>query len=173
MPLNLPENFDFELPDFQNLAQSAIGYTPNTALPQVNDGDFETRKQIFKEQGNAADLYAESIKVANKYVQAAVKATQLVKSTISYQIGIQDIRTEGINLQKAYVRTDLASSELAELNIKLNYQNQALPLLQEGLNHQLRELASKTELAAKKADYQIDQTASKFNLIDVQSRLAA
>ena len=173
MPLNLPENFDFELPDFQNLAQSAIGYTPNTALPQVSDGDFENRMQIFKEQGNAADLLGESIKVSNKYVKAAVKATQLVKSTISYQIGIQDIRTEGTNLQKAYVRTDLANSELAELNIKLDYQNRALPLLQEGLNHQLRELSSKTEMAAKKADYQVEQTASKFNTIDVQSRLAA
>lgn len=173
MPLNLPENFDFELPDFQNLAQSAIGFTPNTALPQVSDGDFENRMQIFKEQGNAADLLGESIKVSNKYVKAAVKATQLVRSTISYQIGIQDIRTEGINLQKAYVRTDLATTELAALNFKLNYENQALPLLQEGLNHQLRELASKTELAAKKAEYQIEQTASKFNTIDVQSRLAA
>ena len=129
--------------------------------------------QIFKEQGNAADLLGESIKVSNKYVKAAVKATQLVKSTISYQIGIQDIRTEGINLQKAYVRTDIANTELAVLNLKLNYENQALPLLQEGLNHQLRELASKTELAAKKAEYQIEHTASQFNLIDVQSRLAA
>jgi len=173
MPLNLPENFDFELPDFQNLAQSAIGYTPNPSLPRVTDGQRETDKQILKEQGNAADNLADSIKVSNKYLQGAIKATQLVKSTISYQIGIQDIRTEGINLQKAYVRTDLANSELAELNIKLDYQNRALPLLQEGLNHQLRELASKTELAAKKAEYQIEQTASKFNTIDVQSRLAA
>lgn len=173
MPFNLPQNFNIDLPDIQEFANGAIGFTPNPDLPRVTDQQREEDKRIFKEMGNAADNLKDAIGVSNKYVDAGIAATKLGKSLISYQIGLQDIRTEKVNFQKSVVRTEIAFTELNELNLKLGYQNNLLPHLEEEYRHKLTEARSKADLANRKAMKHEHETESKYPTVDVQARLIA
>ena len=173
MPFNLPNNFDVNLPDIQQFADSAIGFEPNPNLPRVTDSQREQDALVYREQANAASNLKDSIQVANKYVDAGIAATKLGKSLISYQIGLQDIRTEKVNFQKSVVKTEIAFTELSELNLKLGYQNAFLPVLEQEYQHKLTEAQSKANLANLKAMDHQHTTAMKYPTINVQSELIA
>lgn len=173
MPFNLPQNFDINLPDIQQFADSAIGFEPNPNLPRVSDSQREQDALAYREQMNAASNLKDSILVANKYVDAGISATKLGKSLISYQIGLQDIRTEKVNFQKSVVRTEIAFTELSELNLKLGYQNNLLPHLEMEYQHKLTEAQSKADLASRKAMSHQHETEMKYPTIDVQSMQVA
>jgi len=173
MPFQLPQNFDINLPDIHELANGAIGFEPNTNLPRVSDAQREQDALAYREQLNAASNLKDSIGVANRYLDAAISATKLGKSLITYQIGLQDIRTEKVNFQKSTVRTDIAFSELSELNLKLGYQTSALPLLETEYQHKLTEVSSKADLALRKAMAHQHETEMKYPTIDVQARQLA
>jgi hypothetical protein len=173
MPFNLPQNFEINLPDLQEFANGAIGFEPNPDLPRVSDSQREQDALAYREQMNAAASLKDSIQVANKYVDAAISATKLGKSLITYQIGLQDIRTEKVNFQKSVVRTDLAFTELSELNLKLGYQNVFLPVLEQEYQHKLTEAQSKADLAQRKAMAHQHETEMKYPTIDLQAQIAA
>jgi len=173
MPFNLPQSFEVNLPDLQEFANNAIGFEPNPDLPRVSDSQREQDALAYREQMNAAANLKDSIQVANKYVDAGISATKLGKSLITYQIGLQDIRTEKANFQKSVLRTDLAFTELSELNLKLGYQNAFLPVLEQEYQHKLTEAQSKADLAQRKAMAHQFETEMKYPTIDIQSRIAA
>ena len=173
MPFNLPQSFDVNLPDLQEFANNAIGFEPNPDLPRVSDSQREQDALAYREQMNAAANLKDSIQVANKYVDAGISATKLGKSLITYQIGLQDIRTEKVNFQKSVLRTDLAFTELSELNLKLGYQTAFLPVLEQEYQHKLTEAQSKADLAQRKAMAHQFETEMKYPTIDIQSRIAA
>lgn len=173
MPFNLPSNFEIELPEFQEFAQSAVGFSPNESLPRVTDAQREQDALAYREQMNAAANLKDSIGVANKYVEAGISATKLGKSLIQYQIGLQDIRTEKVNYQKSVVRTEIAVTELQELNLKLGYQNNLLPQLESEYRGKLTEAQSKADLAMRKAMAHQHETEMKYPTIDVSQRQIA
>jgi hypothetical protein len=173
MPFNLPQTFEINLPDLQEFANGAIGFEPNPDLPRVSDSQREQDALAYREQMNAAANLKDSIQVANKYVDAAISATKLGKSLITHQIGLQDLRTEKVNFQKAVVRTDLAFTELSELNLKLGYQNVFLPVLEQEYQHKLTEAQSKADLAQRKAMAHQHETEMKYPTIDLQAQIAA
>jgi hypothetical protein len=173
MPFTLPQNFEINLPDLQEFANNAVGFEPNPDLPRVSDLQREQDALAYREQMNAAANLKDSIQVANKYVDAAISATKLGKSLITYQIGLQDIRTEKVNFQKSVVRTDLAFTELSELNLKLGYQNVFLPVLEQEYQHKLTEAQSKADLAQRKAMAHQHETEMKYPTIDLQAQIAA
>ena len=173
MPFNLPQGFEVNLPDLQEFANNAIGFEPNPDLPRVSDSQREQDALAYREQMNAASNLKDSIGVANKYVDAGILATKLGKSLITYQIGLQDIRTEKVNFQKSVLRTDLAFTELSELNLKLGYQTAFLPVLEQEYQHKLTEAQSKADLAQRKALAHQFETEMKYPTIDIQSRIAA
>ena len=173
MPFNLPQSFEVNLPDLQEFANNAIGFEPNPDLPRISDSQREQDALAYREQMNAAANLKDSIQVANKYVDAGISATKLGKSLITYQIGLQDIRTEKVNFQKSVLRTDLAFTELSELNLKLGYQNACLPVLEQEYQHELTEAQSKADLAQRKALAHQFETEMKYPTIDIQSRIAA
>jgi len=173
MPFNLPQSFEVNLPDLQEFANGAIGFEPNPDLPRISDSQREQDALTYREQMNAAANLKDSIQVANKYVDAGISATKLGKSLITYQIGLQDIRTEKVNFQKSVIRTDLAFTELSELNLKLGYQNAFLPVLEQEYQHKLTEAQSKADLAQRKAMTHQFETEMKYPTIDIQSRIAA
>lgn len=169
MPFNLPQNFDINLPDIQELANNAVGFSPNPELPRVTDSQREQDALAYREQINAAANLQDSIKVANKYLDAAVTATKLGKSLINYQIGLQDIRTAKIEYTKAVARTDIAVTELDELRLKLGFNQSALPILEQEYRHKLTETQSKAELALRKAQAHQHQVEMQFPTIDVDA----
>ena len=173
MPFNLPQTFEVNLPDLQEFANNAIGFEPNPDLPRISDSQREQDALTYREQMNAAANLKDSIQVANKYVDAGISATKLGKSLITYQIGLQDIRTEKVNFQKSVLRTDLAFTELSELNLKLGYQNAFLPVLEQEYQHKLTEAQSKADLAQRKAMAHQFETEMKYPTIDLQARIAA
>lgn len=173
MSFNLPQSFEVNLPDLQEFANNAIGFEPNLDLPRVSDSQRAQDALTYREQMNAAANLKDSIQVANKYVDAGISATKLGKSLITYQIGLQDIRTEKVNFQKSILRTDLAFTELSELNLKLGYQNAFLPVLEQEYQHKLTEAQSKADLAQRKALAHQFETEMKYPTIDIQSRIAA
>ncbi|WP_068819338.1 hypothetical protein [Phormidesmis priestleyi] len=173
MPFNLPQSFEVNLPDLQEFANNAIGFEPNPDLPRISDSQREQDALTYREQMNAAANLKDSIQVANKYVDAGISATKLGKSLITYQIGLQDIRTEKVNFQKSVLRTDLAFTELSELNLKLGYQTAFLPVLEQEYQHKLTEAQSKADLAQRKAMAHQFETEMKYPTIDIQSRIAA
>jgi len=173
MPFNLPQSFEVNLPDLQEFANNAIGWEPNPDLPRVSDSQREQDALTYREQMNAAANLKDSIQVANKYVDAGISAAKLGKSLITYQIGLQDIRTEKVNFQKSILRTDLAFTELSELNLKLGYQTAFLPVLEQEYQHKLTEAQSKADLAQRKALAHQFETEMKYPTIDIQSRIAA
>lgn len=173
MPFELPQNFTINLPDLTELAENAVGFEPNPSLPRVTDSQREQDALAFREQINAAENLKDSLKVANKYVDAGILATKIGKSLIQYQIGLQDIRSVKVNYQKAVVRTEVAIGELQELNLKLGYQNAFLPLLEQEYSHRLTEAQSKAELAQRKAMAHQFEVEMKYPTIDVQAQQLA
>ena len=173
MPFNLPQTFEVNLPDLQEFANNAIGFEPNPDLPRVSDPQREQDALAYREQMNAAANLKDSIQVANKYVDAGISATKLGKSLIQYQIGLQDIRSEKVNFQKAVVKTEIVLTELAELNLKLGYQNAFLPVLEQDYIHRLTEAQSKAELSQRKAMAHQHEVEMKYPTIDVQTQQIA
>lgn len=173
MPFNLPQTFGIELPEIQEFAQSGIGFSPNPDLPKVSDVQREQDAQAFREQMNAAANLKDSIQVANKYVEAGITATKLGKALIQYHIGLQDIRTEKVNYQKATVRTEIAMTELNELQLRLGYQNTLVPHLEQEYRGLLLEAQSKADRANRKAMAHQHETEMKYPTFDVQAQIAA
>jgi hypothetical protein len=173
MAFNLPQDFNINLPELQELASNAVGFEPNQSLPRVTDVQRERDAIAYHEQNNAALNLKDSLGVASTYLTAAIAATKIGKSLVSYQIGLQDIRTEKVNYQKAGVRTAIASTELQELNLKLEFQNGLLPELERGYQGALKDARVKAETAhrsAEKARFILD---TKYPVIDVQAMLVA
>ncbi|MBD1842605.1 hypothetical protein H6F89_04100 [Cyanobacteria bacterium FACHB-63] len=173
MPFNLPQTFELKLPEIQEFAQNAIGFSPNSDLPRITDVQREQDAQAFREQLNAAANLKDSIQVANKYVEAGIAATKLGKTLIQYHVGLQDIRTEKVNYQKATVRTEIAITELNELQLRLGYQNSLVPHLEQEYHGKLLEAQSKADLANRKAMAHQHETAMKYPTLDVQAQIAA
>lgn len=173
MPFNLPQTFELELPEFQEFAQGAIGFSPNPDLPRVSDEQRKQDELAYREQMNAAANLKDSIQVANKYVEAGISATKLGKSLIQYHTGLQDIRTEKVNYQKATVRTEIAVTELNELQMRLGYQNALVPHLEQEYRGLLLEAQSKADRANRKALTHQHETEMKYPTLNVQAQIAA
>lgn len=124
LPFGLPEGFDMELPNFAELASSAIGFAPNPALPRVTQSDREVHKVIYEEQRHAAANLKDSIDVAIAYVDAAVSATKLGRGVVKYQTGVEQIREAMVNLDSARVKTSIAQQNLVGLQNELTYVTQ-------------------------------------------------
>lgn len=176
MPFQLPENFDIStVPNFQELANGAIGtpetgFAPNPALPRVTDAERAEHERIFREQANAADNLKDALKVANKYVEAAVLGTRLGKSLIQYQTGIQEIRTAKVEFAKAQTRTEIALAEHDQLRLKLNHEVAMIPTIERELVNKLRLQESKANNALLAAMDHEHQTAQKYQLVDVDAQ---
>jgi len=173
MPFNLPQTFEIELPEFQEFAQSAIGFSPNPDLPRITDEQRKQDELAYREQMNAAANLKDSIQVANKYVEAGIAATKLGKSLIQYHIGLQDIRTEKVKYRKATIRTDIAIAELNELQLRLGYQHELVPHLEQEYRGKLLEAQSKADLANRKAMAHQHETEMKYPTLNVQAQIAA
>ena len=169
MPFQLPQNFNVTLPNIHKFAENAIGFEPNPSLPRVTDEQRERDARTYREQMNAAANLKDSIQVANKYLDAAISATKLGKSLVTYQIGLQDIRTEKVNYQKAVLNTEIAVSERDALTLKLNHQNNLLPHLENEYRHLLTEAQAKADRAQRKAMAYQHETEMRYPTIDVSA----
>lgn len=168
MALQLRENFEIQLPDFQENAGLAVGYEPNNALPRVSDLQRESDALAYREQINAASNLTDSIKVATAYVSAGVQATRLGKALVQYRIGVQDIRTEMVNLDRAVVRTQVSATELQAETLHLNHNLATLPVLEQEYAHKLQEHVARAERASLKAQAFMHQTAQLFPELTAQ-----
>lgn len=176
MPFQLPENFNIDtIPDFQELANGAIGtpesgFAPNPALPRVSDQDRAEHERIFREQANAVDNLKDALKVANKYVEAAVLGTKLGKSLIQYHTGIQEIRTAKVEFAKAQTRTEIALAEHDQLRLKLGHELAMIPSIEREFANKLREQESKANRALAAAMKHEHDTAMAFPMIDIDAQ---
>jgi len=167
MPFQLPQNFDIQLPDLQDLTQSAVGFEPNPNLPRVSDAQREQDALAYREQMNAAANLKDSIQVANKYLDAAIAATKLGKSLVTYQIGLQDIRTEKVRYQSSVLNTQIAMTDRDALGLKLAHNQSVLPVLEQEYQHLLSESQAKADRALRKAQAYAHETEMRFPTIDV------
>ena len=78
-----------------------------------------------------------------------------------------------MNFQKAVVKTEIALTELSELNLKLGYQNAFLPVLEQDYTHRLTEAQSKAELSQRKVMAHQHETEMKYPTIDVHAQQIA
>lgn len=160
--LALPEDIAITLPDIAGHAATAVGFTPNPSLPRVTDSQRVQDEVTYREQLHAAHNLRDSIRVAEAYVSAGVAATKLGRALIQYRVGIQDIRTGEVQLQKAQTKTAIATAELAQLNETLNYQNAVLPHVQQEYAHRLTEAMNKADRARLKAESYLAETDALF-----------
>ena len=157
-PLKLPDVVSVELPDFQDFAESAVGFAPNAALPRVTDAEREEHALVYREQLNAAENLKDSIKVATAYVSAGVAATKLGRELVRYQIGVEDIRTAEVGLERAKTKTAIAKQELEADKLTLNYVTARLPHLESEYSHKLTEHKDRARRAQLKAEAFMHQT---------------
>lgn len=161
--LALPDEIQITLPDIASHAASAVGFSPNAALPRVTDSQRVQDELTYREQLHAAHNLRDSIRVAEAYVSAGVAATKLGRALIQYRVGVQDIRTGEVQLQKSQTKTAIAQAELAQLNETLNYQNAVLPHVQQEYSHRLTEAMNKSERARLKAESYLAETDALFS----------
>jgi hypothetical protein len=162
MPLQLRDTFEITLPDYQENAGLAVGFAPNPSLPRVSDQQREADALAYREQINAAENLKDSFKVATAYVSAGVQATKLGKALLQYKVGLQDIRTEMVNLDRAVVRTQISATELQAETLHLNHNLATLPQLEQEYAGKLLEHKARAERAQLKAQAFIHQTAQLF-----------
>ena len=169
MPLTLPRDFTIELPEIQEFANNAVGFAPNPDLPRVSEAQREQDALAYKEQMYAAENLTDSIRVANKYVSAAVEATVLGQTLIKYQTGLEKIRNETVKYQKAVTQTSISLGELDELRLKLNFQTSKLPILESGYNSRLQGLQVQAEIAQRETDLLMIERDNRFPMIDIEA----
>lgn len=166
MPIQLREQLDITLPQFEENAGLAVGYEPNPALPRVSDTQRERDALAYREQVNAANNLSDSFKVATAYVSAGVQATKLGKALVQYRIGVQDVRTEMVNLDRSVVRTQISATELQAETLHLNHNLASLPQLEAEYAHKLTEHVARADRARLKAQAFMHQTAQLFPATD-------
>lgn len=175
LPLGLPESFEVNLPDFAGHAESAIGFTPNEGLPRVTEQQRQTDALTYQEQRNAALNLKDSIQVAHAYVSAGVAATKLGRELVRYQVGVADIRTELVNLQRANVKTAIATNELASDTLTATFTANRLTHVEAEYTSKLDEhrlRADRARIKAERYEYETEQllTATASDTIPVRSR---
>jgi hypothetical protein len=174
MPLNLPNEFEFDLPDLQQLAQGAIGsaesgYAPGTTIARTTDAKREEDARTYREQMNSIANLKDGVKLVRSIVDAGVEYTQLGRSIIKYKTGLENIRTEGYKLQKAQTNTAIAQTELQELQSKLNYHNQRLPLIERGYTAQIQALTAQAGMAERQAEMTRIEAENRYPIINVDA----
>ncbi|MCU0548686.1 MAG: hypothetical protein MUC48_04995 [Leptolyngbya sp. Prado105] len=174
MPIQLPQNFDINLPDFNELASDAIGspesgFAPGNRIVRTSDAAREEHAQVYREQMNTIENLTDGIKLVTKIVKAGVEATTLGQTLMKYQTGMQNIRTEGVNLQKAQTRTQIAEAELGQLQLKLGFETNKLPVLERGYAAKLQGLQVQADMAERETERLILERDTRFPLIDVQA----
>lgn len=162
LPINLPDEIVIQLPDFAGSAASAVGFSPNPALPRITDAQRSEDERAFREMANAAKNLKDSITVASEYVSAGIAATKLGQRLIQYKAGIADIRTALVGLQKSETKTAIAQAELAQLNETLAFQNGLLPQIQAEYQHKLTEAQGRADRARRKAESYLTETENLF-----------
>lgn len=174
MPFNLPRNFNVDLPDLQNLTEGAIGtpesgFAPGENIARTSKNDRELHKQIYEEQRNTIENLKDGIRLVNTIVQAGVDATVLGQTLLKYQTGLENIRNEGVKLQKAQTQTAISQAELLQLQAKLNFEGDKLPLLNRGYAAKLETLQIQAEMAEREAENMLIERDTRYPRVDVQA----
>lgn len=174
MPFQLPQNFNVELPNLQELTEGAIGspetgFAPTDLIARTSDADREQHAQIYREQMNTIENLKDGIKLVNNVVQAGVEATTLGQTLIKYQTGIEKIRNEGVKLQKAQTSTAISQAELMQLQAKLGFETDKLPILQSGYQSKLEGLRVQADIAQRETEKLMIERDARFPTIDVQA----
>lgn len=178
MPFQLPQNFDVNLPNLQEMAEGAIGtpesgFAPTDVIARTSDADREQHAQIYREQMNTIENLKDGIRLVNHVVSAGVEATTLGQTLIKYQTGLEKIRNEGVKLQKAQTQTAISQAELEQLRLKLGFETDKLPILQSGYQSKLDGLRVQAEMAQRETEKLMVERDTRFPVIDVQALQAA
>lgn len=174
MPFQLPQNFDITLPDLREMASGAIGapesgFAPTDTISRTADAQREQNAQHYKEQMNTLDNLKDGIRLVNKIVSAGVEATTLGQVLMKYQIGLERMRHEGVNLQKAQTNTQIAQAELSQLTLKLGFETDKLPHLTRGYTAKLSGLQVQADMAERETERLILERDTRFPVVDLQS----
>ncbi|MBD2083371.1 hypothetical protein [Leptolyngbya sp. FACHB-17] len=174
MAFQLPQNFNVELPNFDQLADGAIGspetgFAPGENIARTTDQAREQHAQIYREQQNTIENLKDGIKLVNNIVQAGVEATTLGQTLIKYQTGLEKIRNEGVKLQKAQTQTAISQTELSQLQLKLGFETDKLPILQSGYQAKLQGLQVQAEIAHRETEKLMIERDTRFPVVDVQA----
>jgi hypothetical protein len=174
MPFQLPQNFNVELPDLQELANGAIGspetgFAPGENIARTTDAAREQHAQIYREQQNTIENLKDGIKLVTNIVQAGVEATTLGQTIIKYQTGLEKIRNEGVKLQKAQTQTAISQAELSQLQLKLNFETNKLPILQSGYQSKLEGLTVQAEMTQRETERLMLERDTRYPVVDVQA----
>lgn len=173
MPFQLPQNFDVTLPNFQELAESAIGtpesgFAPTEVIARTTDADRDLHKQIYREQMNSIDNLKDGLRLVSNVVSAGVEATVLGQTLLKYQTGLEKIRNEGVKLQKAQTQTAISQAELSQLQLKLGFETNKLPHLERGYAAKLEALQVQADIAERETETLIRERDTNYPLINIQ-----
>lgn len=167
MPFQLPDNFNFDLPDLNQLSEGAIGsaesgFLPGTTIARTTDEVRERSEQVYREQRNTIANLQDGVQLVGSIVKAGIEMTILGQSLIKYQTGVEKIRMEGVKLQKAQTETRISQAELQQSQLKLGFETQKIGIFERGYQHQLRELEILAETASRKADKALVDLETKY-----------
>ncbi|BAS60442.1 MULTISPECIES: hypothetical protein [Leptolyngbya] len=174
MPFQLPQNFNVNLPNFQELAESAIGtpesgFAPTEVIARTSDTDREQHAQIYREQMNTIDNLKDGLRLVNNVVTAGVEATVLGQTLLKYQTGLEKVRNEGVKLQKAQTQTAISQAELSQLQLKLGFETDKLPILNVGYQAKLQGLQVQAEMAQRETEKLMIERDTRYPIVDVQA----
>jgi len=96
--LSLPDSLDIQLPDFAAQVPTDWFRPSSSSVPRTDSATFKQESLIAAEQSNSLQL--QSMNLDNVILTAgnAVKATKIGDLLMTYQIGIETIRTSSVKL---------------------------------------------------------------------------
>jgi len=166
----LPTEPKFNLPNFSEMASSAIGYRPDPNLPRVSDQERRESEQIYREQINAAKCYQDSLTVASEFMRAAINSSKLVQTTVDYHTQLQEVRTRKVKYLESITKTDLALGSLSDQYNLLNFNNQVAERTEQDYALRLQELDHKIEEAKRRNLALLDSIEKKYPTIDTVAK---
>lgn len=174
MPFQLPQNFNVNLPNLQEMAEGAIGtpesgFAPTETISRTADADREQHAQIYREQMNTIENLKDGLRLVNNVVSAGVEASVLGQTLLKYQTGLEKIRNEGVKLQKMQTHTAISQAELAQLQLKLGFETDKLPILNSGYQAKLQGLQVQAEMAQRETEKLMIERDTRYPIVDVQA----